>query len=516
MSIEVAVRNPERLEGILRTFSKFEGKILDDETILDIYAQLFLDGAVTSDSVSDDMLDLSIMREWVFNNCSHNNEWGFPTGYQGAFTRYLKTLSEFGFIYSQYEETFMISPVAKALLSGKISLSEAFALQCMRFWRKSPYRRVLNDFNYFSFIMDTLIELNKSGKRLSIVQFMVSLFSDDGDVNSFLKLINTYRIGSDLDAAYNLVNLKYHKIDSDHAKVSKIDTAFRDYGNSVFRVLQLTGFITVECNGIILISPNKSRLPFYKALKECDFRISEEAQESELKYFEEIGSFNISIENLIYEFREPIDHSTEGYNTKIPAIIESYKLDVARIEQELKQIDNSRYQSKFWFIQAPVKFEFLLTLYIYSYFGDRFIYKPNYICDDAGIPFSHAPGNMGDIEVYNEELYWLIEATLIRAKTQQINNETVNLFRHINENESKDKYLTLVAPYIHDDTKLIINVATLITMFERDYSLLSSSAQTTEEFVNDVKNEDIFNLMMTQTKEFILEFREFLNNCQIE
>lgn len=34
MALEVAVRNPERYEGILKTFAKHEGIILNDEGIL--------------------------------------------------------------------------------------------------------------------------------------------------------------------------------------------------------------------------------------------------------------------------------------------------------------------------------------------------------------------------------------------------------------------------------------------------------------------------------------------------
>ena len=31
------------------------------------------------------------------------------------------------------------------------------------------------------------------------------------------------------------------------------------------------------------------------------------------------------------------------------------------------------------------------------------VYKPNYICDEIGIPYSHAPGNIGDIEIFKDE-----------------------------------------------------------------------------------------------------------------
>ena len=101
MSLEVAVRNPERYEGILKTFAKFEGVLLDDEGVLDVYSQLYLDEVVTAEALNSEVLTKDFVSDWIFNNCSHNNEWGYPTGYQAAFTRYLKTLSEFGFIYAR-------------------------------------------------------------------------------------------------------------------------------------------------------------------------------------------------------------------------------------------------------------------------------------------------------------------------------------------------------------------------------------------------------------------------------
>ena len=512
MALEVAVRNPERYENILRTFSKFEGKVLDDDGILDLYTQLYLDGVVKTDDLSEEFLNPKYLRKWIAETRTHNNEWGFPTGYQAAFTRYLKTLSEFGFIYSQYNQKLRLSPIAKALVDCKITLSEAFAVQSTRFWRKSPYRRVLNDFNFFKFIIDAIIERDKQGHRLSYNQLMVGLFSDDGNVSDYLKLLNDNKIGADKDLAYNLVCKLYSGVDSDHAKASKMESAFRDYGNTVFRVLQLTGFITVEYNGMLMLSPNKNRMPFYHALNKIGIKISETAKESEEEYFELLGRFDSEMESLVYSFREQEDHSTADYNKKIPNIIKSYGLNKDNIEQALVKVSSGEKYSKdnFWFIQDPVKFEFLLTLFVYSYYGDKFVYKPNYICDEAGIPYSHAPGNIGDIEIYNRDKYWLIEATLIRAKTQQINNETVNLFRHIDENKDGDKYLTLVAPYIHDDTRLIFNVATIVTLMGKQSIKLCSVSQTTDDFVETVKRADYFVSTRDNSIAFISKLKKTL------
>ena len=513
MSLEVAVRNPERYEGILKTFAKFEGTVLDDNGVLDVYSQLYLDEVVTADALSETILTKKFISKWIVNNCSHNNEWGYPTGYQAAFTRYLKTLSEFGLIYAQYNQELRLSPVAKALVNGKITLSEAFALQSMRFWRKSPYRRVLNDFNFFEFIIDAMIALKGKGHRLSYNQLMVGLFSDDGNVKDFLSLLENNKVGDDADKAYALVQRKYSQVDAEHAKAAKMESAFRDYGNTVFRVLQLTGFVTIEYTGVLMLTPNENRMPLYKALKAKKFFVSESAKEDEEEYFEQLGSFDASLESLILSYREKVDHSTAEYNKKIPNIINSYGLTADSIEQALVKVSNGDKKGKdtFWFIQDPVKFEFLLTLFVYTYYGDTFEYKPNFICDEAGIPYSHAPGNIGDIEIFNKDRYWLIEATLIRSKNQQVNNETVNLFRHIDDTIDRQKYLTLVAPYIHEDTKLIFNVASIITMIKSNMLSLSSDAQTTDEFIDDMKDNAYFGLIDSRTQNFIGDIRDKLN-----
>lgn len=79
MALEVAVRNPERYEDILRVFKKFEGKVLNDSTILDMYVALYMDGALDANDLPDNYNEADL-KEYIINNKSHNNEWGFPTG----------------------------------------------------------------------------------------------------------------------------------------------------------------------------------------------------------------------------------------------------------------------------------------------------------------------------------------------------------------------------------------------------------------------------------------------------
>lgn len=515
MALEVAVRNPERYYDILKTFSKFQGTRLDDCGILKIYAQLYLDGVIDSKKLEIEKSAEEGVKNFIRNHNSHNNEWGFPTGYQAAFTRYLKTLSEFGFIYAQYQEELKLSEVAWAVVNDVITLSEAFAVQSMRFYRKSPYRRVLNDFNYFAFILKVLKALNCKNHKLSYPQFMLSLFSTDGSVPNFLKLLEENRIGNNFEEAYRIAKEMYDTGGENYDKVCKIQSSFNDYGNTVFRVLQLTGFITVETQGCLMLSFNSNRSELYNALAGMDFSLTNAEKEIPLLYFTKLGTFSASLKNLVIGCRGVQEKSVDGYNEKLKQILEDYQLDKDSLARLLENLANGKNdKNNFWYIQAPLKFEFLLSLYLYACLGDEYDYKPNYKCDTAGIPYSHAPGNIGDIEISNGDRYWLIEATLIQGKAQQVNSETINLFRHIDDEHSGTKYMSLVAPYIHTDTELLLKVATIVSMEEKK-SLLFSKPYSVSDFINILKNGDCIADMQDTTWQFVAKLGDFLNKVHL-
>lgn len=454
MAMEVAVRNPERYPAILSVFSKYENKTLDDNCILEIYAELFTSQAIYSNKIDVEKLTNNQIKSFIKSNLTHNNEWGFPTGYQAAFTRYLKTLSELGFIYTQYKEKIQISPVAKALLNGELEVSEAFALQCMRFWRKSPYRRVLNDFNFFEFILKVLLKLKENGKSLSYPQFILALFSDDGNVDDFIKTISTIKLGNDIDAMYNYIVKKYHLIDVDHSKVSKQDTAINDYGNTVFRVLQLTGLISVENkSGLLLISINGDRYDFLQYLLSKKFSVTEDAKESEETYFEELGYLSDDLKNGIASYREKESSIISNYNAVLNRVVNDYDITETKIVSWIKSLSTDNKDKTFWYIQKPLKLEFYISILIYLKYGNEYIVKPNYKADDKGVPYQHAPGNIGDINITSKLVNWLVEVTLIRNKTQQYNSETANCIRHLRQGDEPNKYLSFVAPVVCPDTE---------------------------------------------------------------
>ena len=106
----------------------------------------------------------------------------------------------------------------------------------------------------------------------------------------------------------------------------------------------------------------------------------------------------------------------------------------------------------------------------------------------------------------------MIEATLISNKNQQINAETVNLFRHIDDRYEGEKFLTLVAPYIHSDTEMIIKASTLISMVEKNSPGFYSIVQKTGDFAQTTMIKENFKLMKSYSSGFISQIKDFLND----
>ena len=79
--------------------------------------------------------------------------------------------------------------------------------------------------------------------------------------------------------------------------------------------------------------------------------------------------------------------------------------------------------------------------------------------DDEGFPIFTAAGNMADIECFYIDGNQLVEVTLISSRNQSI-VEVPAIKRHLDESIKKfDKDKTfsiLIAPVIHEDTKLLI------------------------------------------------------------
>jgi hypothetical protein len=507
MAFDTAVRNPERYIDILTTIKDFEGKILDDEVLLDIVSTLYLKGVVTSREITiDDTTTINDIKDLVIQvNSSRNADGGFPKGYQSRFWTYMRALSELGFVYARYNKEFKLSKIAKMLINREIDEQEAFSIQSMKYNRKSPYRNVSNDFNFFKFILRVLLKLKEQNKSLSYEQFIVATFSENGNVEKFLEIIENNKF-KDYDTTFNFIKENYNL-------TTNYKTTMQDYPDVVRRFFIISGFITIKYSGKKLIQLNENKLDYIQEICSLDFVLTDKEKNDEILFFEKYDSYTAMFLDIAYKYREQDKIQGNIYTKQLYDIIDNYKITEKIIVESIEKIGSkTTVIEEFKEIPEPLKLEFFISILIALKYKDKFIIKPNYKADHIGKPYSHAPGNTGDIEVFSKTIYWLIEVTLIRNKTQQLNHETTSVIRHLFSNEEFAnhfiKYLSFIAPQIHQDTK---------TFF--DYQIVQSQMEGYEvyikpysikEFISIITDLKILEDMNKYTKEVINHFKSKL------
>ncbi len=502
LSFDTVVRNPERFREILEVIIKYENQVLNDSTLLNIVCDLYINKVIKSKEIEiiEETKAADIVDGIISVNSKRNAEGGFPKGYQTRFYNYTKTMSEFGLIYSQYNEKLMFSKVVKLWLKNEIDAQNVFSINSMMYNRYSPHRRVLNDFNYFKFIIDVLF----LKKELSYNEFIVSLFSQTNDVNIFMDLIkdvkklNEQKLFEYLTDIFDITN--------------RIGTVMVDYPDVVLRMLRITGFIEIVYKGSIYLKLNQSKISLLKKLLAIDFSLTEEAKDNALIFFNEIDAQSDKYIDIVMAEGKTDLIDEKEYSKKLSNIISMFNLTEDKVAGYL--INNkSKTPDIFKYISEPLKLEFYISLLIFLVYGKQYYIRPNYKIDSQGIPISHAPAYKGDIEVFasNNKVYWLIEVTLIRNKTQQLNNETTSVIRHIKQNKSSfdKKYLSFIAPFVHEDTLNYYKVALILE--NRDNNITGAATYSISKFVEKIQDVDIFDDMTNNLELIKKELREGLN-----
>lgn len=507
MAFETAVRNPERYKGILTALVPFANQILNDDKLLEIVSTFYLNDVVSSGGISIKANSTlkNIGNDVIFVNRTRKADGGFPAGYASRFWTYVRTLSELGFVYARYEKPLRLSPMAMLLVENRIDEQEAFSIQAMKYNRKSPYRNVSNDFNFFRFILKVLIQLKKLGKALSYEQFIVATFSNDGDVKEFLEIIEQNKFKDD-ESAYNFIKKKYKTN-------SRIKTVTKDYPDVIRRLFIISGFITIRYSSKKFIEINENKLEYIKEILKTTFKLTNEEKLDAQLYFNKLGSSDAELLDIANKFRVSDKISGEVYASKVFDIIKEYKIDEKIIIESIKRLNEDKRAviPEFQEIPAPLKLEFYISILVALKYGNVYAIRPNYKADHIGKPYSHAPGNAGDIEVYSKKIYWLIEVTLIRNKAQQYNHETTSVIRHLISNEEfadrLNKYLSFIAPVIHDDTKEFYNFSAV----QNSKKAISIKPYTIEEFVETTISKNNFADMEQYTSDVIQNFKANFN-----
>lgn len=512
MAFETAIRNPERYLSLLSELKEFDNVILNDENLLKIVVHLYLTGEATSKRIE-------VNEETTFNdivdkvkdvNSTRKADGGFPEGYQSRFWTYMRTLSELGFVYARYNEKLLISDIGLKLISHDIDEQEAFSIQAMSYNRKSPYRNVSNDFNFFRFLLSVLFKLRDERKALTYEQFIIATFSENGNVDDFLNLISKNKF-PDYNTVFNFVNQKY-------GNNNKFSTVIKDYPDVIRRILFLCGFISIKYSGKKLIYLNENKIGYIRELLKVDSELSEYEKVSAKHYYEALNKNSDIYLGIAFRFRESETAQHLDYHDKIKQIVKDYNLTTELVAKSISVVGTRKnYIEEFSEIPEPLKLEFFISILLFLIYGEKFKIKPNYKTDHFGKPYSHAPGNIGDIEVFSDDIYWLIEVTLIRNRIQQLNHETTTVIRHLTSNtqfvDHKEKYLSFVAPYIHTDTENFFQIATIHQQMNLDQKIFMKPYPSSE-FIQTTLSMNNFADMRAYANGIMKDFADKLNFSQ--
>ena len=503
VTFDSAIRNPERYIGILECIKDFEGLVLDDKNLLKIVSKLYLEGIVSSDKiVIEENTTIEDIQDLVIEvNATKRAIGGFPSGYASRFHHYTWLPKELGFVYARYNEPFLFSEIGRMFVDKELAEQEAFSIQAMKYNSKSPFRKNNNDYNFFKFIINVL--LKKS--RISYEQFIVATFSKTGDVDEFIKIIEEYN--------FNSPDESYEYLKTNGYNVTKFDTATKTYPDVLRRVLIISGFISIRYIGKRMIELNENKREYIKELLSVDFNLSEEQKRKPKKYFKVLNSHNEEYLSVVYKYRDEDKIDGNLYLNKIFNIIEEYKINEEIIVESIKKIGSrSSVIDEFSEIPDPLKLEFYISILIALKYGKEYAIRPNYKADHIGKPYSHAPGNKGDIEIFSNDVYWLIEVTLIRNKTQQLNHETANVIRHLYSNtEFEDriiKYLSFIAPIIHEDVREFFNFS-IVKSISNNYEV-NIKPYNLDDFINVTNASENFEDMRGYTNHVIDSFKNNL------
>ena len=509
MAFETAVRNPERYKGILTALLPFKNSILNEDKLLEIVSTFYLNGIVSSDGITiyEDSTIESISDDVIEVNSTRKADGGFPFGYASRFWTYVRTLSELGFVYAQFNKQLKFSQTAIMLIENKLDDQEAFSIQAMKYNRKSPYRNVSNDFNFFRFILKVLLLLKKENKALSFEQFIVATFSNDGNEKEFIETITKNKFKDD-ESAFNFIK-KVYKTNT------RIATVTKDYPDVVKRILIISGFITIRYTSKKFIEINESKLDYINELLKINFKLEEDEKADAEKYFKKLDSVNKEYLAVIGKYKEKDKLDGEVYANKVFDIIKAYKIDEKIIVESIYRLGSGKTAVIAEFQEIPnyLKLEFYISILIALKYGNSFAIRPNYKADHIGKPYSQAPGGFGDIEIYSKKIYWLIEVTLIRNKTQQLNHETTSVIRHLFSNEEfknhLSKYLSFIAPVVHDDTREFYDYSVIKN--RKEGNTISIKPYSVDEFVNTTVAINNFADMDKYTSDVIQNFKANFN-----
>lgn len=492
-SINTTVRNPKRNIEFLEVFLPYDGKPFDSDAKHRYLAECVKRGVYRFTNIDESIKykldnDIELSPSEVRQAFRDNPQ---ATGFANRVVTQLRSLKDQGFLdfvrdgRTRDGAIMKVTSLGKMLIENNISSSDIYTIAMIALHGKSPIRTTM--YNETRPFLNTLFVMNevkrimqsrhKEFKGILLHEFAGFVLSmKDCDYRKAAREIVKYRdkFGNNINKPY-LENYIYN--DLGLLRVT-FNTLIKDYVDDVYRKFELTGLLRKRgayTNTYIDFSVQNlgkvnQILNEFGGYYWHDFRTKSEYYDyidsivlpwnRDDKLRREVLQQRADSMGVIIDFAQTLEQIEDYLNqisgqTALSRQVRNFTFD--EIIKELlilsKDIDDAP-NKKVEDLSEPLRLEYLLALLFGKKYGPEYVVS-NLIYNDDGEPLSFAPGGKSDISFHSTDLNLIIEATMIRNRNQQLNSETANLSRHLEDMEARSGTsfgMTLVAPYIHRDT----------------------------------------------------------------
>ncbi len=504
------VRNPARFKRYLYVLNKFAGKTLTDSLAAEICGEAMRYGIYRPNkrpaSVAEKwpshsqgdfgalILDDDEVAWLLCHNPQSHKEAGFAEGWPSRFATIFGVVRQFGFAYFAPGEAIAISEVGKRLVDnltveitdGVISASDgnpvndqaAFMHAMVKYHRDNPFLRVLNRNTPLVLLLKVIKLLNadpkNNGAGISRKEIPLLIFWKDDDAQAAYEMIMEIRAKYGYSPSPEVIrSYCVDTIMGGDFKKFKLESIVDEYPDEYIRKMRYTGLVSLRGGGrFVDINSDEAAKVDYILKNYSEYKTYTDTKE----YYQYAAAVDVGLLGIP---AAPID---AGRSEKLLGKwMDAYQWETVRHELLVLSSHSKSEDPVLKFLDSPVRLEFLAALAL-RWRRPTYRVKPNYRCDDEGLPTSTAGGNQGDIECFGSNDV-LVEVTMSEGRTQVV-MEGWPVKRHLEAFKAahSDAGCVFVAPTLYADTK---------DQFEWTYERkkLYTAPFTIKEFVEELDTE---------------------------
>lgn len=403
------------------------------------------------------------------NTMTAHKDAGWNGGWESRLGTQFNFLNELGFVQVVKDGKVQISPNGKLMITEyengyplKENHDESFEQSAFlnafsKYQINNPYRKNTIKVNFFPLVLNVIKYLdekyNRPGVSRQDIPFIIAW--GNNDFASLAEYIHSFRekfkYNTTDERVYDYaMNIMDDSTPSDviaEASSEFIISKKRDYKfekitgetpDEVIRKLRLTMLISLRGAGRFIDINRNERKKINYVLNNYATNIDFDEDKSE--YFEYMGE----IDNEL-RFSQYIDETEEAKDAKEKAIESwSSKKDWDFLKVEMMNSIEKQPSTDLIlkYVKETVRLEFLSAIVLKKALPKIKVIA-NYKADDQGIPFNTAGGGNGsksgaDIDIFEDEIHAIVEPTISRARSFQVEHEIPSIRNHVRTTANKD------------------------------------------------------------------------------